>query len=106
MVPALLEPVRSERADPDIGVSCGHRVPRAPTIQLTVNGQPVKRYWCADCGMYRMSGGRSKGHAAFDFLLELRDEISTRGIVVDDPGSEQGRAIVQAFGATVRPNRF
>jgi hypothetical protein len=89
--------MRSARADPEIGVSCGHRVPRTP---VAIAGLAGRRYWCESCGAYRMSGGT--GEQAFDFLLELRDEISARGLEVDDPGTDQGRAIVEAFGATIR----
>ncbi|HEX3056649.1 MAG TPA: hypothetical protein VHP82_10965 [Gaiellaceae bacterium] len=89
--------------DPLIGVSCGHRVPRKPvTMKYDAGGQAIKRYWCMECGTYRMSGGPATGGRAFDFLLELRDEISSRGLVVDDPGTEQGRAVVSAFGARIR----
>lgn len=93
--------MRSEKADdPLITVSCGHRVPRTPILsEPTGRGQ---RRWCSSCAEYRMSGHAHSGEFAFDFLLELRDEISTREIVVDDPGSEQGRGVVRALGARIR----
>lgn len=95
--------MRSQNPDDAlIGVSCGHRVPRKPVTMKYRNGQPIRRYWCMECGAYRMSGGSSNGVRAFDFLLELRDEISAAGVEVNDPGTERGRAVVTALGATIR----
>jgi hypothetical protein len=91
--------MRSQADRATIGVSCGHRVPREPEL---VDGR--KLYWCETCGTHRMSGGSSTGVGAFDFLLELRDSIESFDvpIVVDDPGTDRGRAIVRALGATFR----
>jgi hypothetical protein len=88
--------VRSERIDPTIGVSCGHRVPRRPVVDGV-----TKRYWCEACGEFRMSGGRSSGVAAFDFLLELRDECASRELAVKFPRQLAGYqlAVVEALGA-------
>lgn len=91
--------------DPLIGVSCGHRVPRLPVLgEPTWNGQRPKLYWCSECREHRMSGGKTTGLQAFDFLLELRDSIVSHpvSIVVDDPGNEEGRATIHALGASVR----
>lgn len=62
------------------------------------------RYWCEDCGTHRMSGGRSSGEHAYDFLLELRDEISARALVVEfDHALEPWQlAVVAALGARPR----
>lgn len=89
--------MRSRADTNDIGVSCGHRVPRV-AVQEGVR----RLYWCEACGAYRMSGGSSSGEHAFDFLLELRDTIESIGLVVDDPGTERGRATVRALGASIR----
>jgi hypothetical protein len=89
---------RRSSADATIGVSCGHRVPRVP---VKLEGRAGNRYWCETCSAHRMSGGSSTGERGFDFLLELRDEISSLELIVDDPGTEQGRAIVRALGAKV-----
>jgi hypothetical protein len=91
--------MRAQADSATIGVSCGHRVPREPEL---VDGR--KLYWCATCGAHRMSGGATTGERAFDFLLELRDGIFSFEIpiVVDDPGTERGRAIVRALGASFR----
>lgn len=89
--------MRDRATTSDIPVSCGHRVPRVPV--------PAERgnvYWCAACGEHRRSGGKSTGERGFDFLLELRDTASSMGLVVDDPGTEQGRAVVRALGASIR----
>lgn len=97
--------MRSERADATVGVSCGHRVPRVPVLsEPNARGQRRKLYWCETCGVHRMSGGSSSGVAAFDFLLGLRDDIAASEvpIAVDDPGTEHGRAVVRALGATIR----
>lgn len=82
-----------------IGVSCGHRVPRDP-----VRVGARKLYWCDTCGEHRMSGNASSGERAFDFLLELRDEIASRGLVVDIDERVPPRsvAVIEAFGARVR----
>jgi hypothetical protein len=50
-----------------------------------------------------MSGGKpgSGGHEYLRLLRELVDE-NPAPIVVDDPGTERGRAIVRALGATYR----
>lgn len=91
--------MRTNAATPTIGVSCGHRVPRVP---VEIAGQAGRRYWCDACQAHRMSGGASTGERGFDFLLELRDTIASTGIVVDDPGTEHGRAVVRALGAEIR----
>jgi hypothetical protein len=90
---------RSARTDSTVGVSCGHRVPRVP---VKLDGTAGHRYWCDECGTHRMSGGRSSGEHAFDFLLELRDTVVSIGLSVDDPGTERGRATIRALGAHVR----
>jgi len=94
--------VRSRRDDPMIGVSCGHRVPRVPVARP--DGKYGVVYWCEECGAHRMSGSRSTGIEAFDFFLELKDEITARELVVDFDHELQPhqRALVEAFGATVR----
>lgn len=87
-----------------IGVSCGHRVPRIPVIsEPNQRGQRTKLYWCETCGEHRMSGGKTTGEIGFDFLLQLRDDISSQEIpvVVADPGTERGRAIVRLLGARI-----
>lgn len=91
--------MRSTADSSTIGVSCGHRVPRKP-----VQEGPRKLYWCAECGAYRMSGGRCTGERGYDFLLELRDEISSRCLVVDVDARvpPHGLAVIEAFGATAR----
>lgn len=50
-----------------------------------------------------MSGGSSTGERGFDFLLQLRDDIASHEIpiVVADPGTDRGRAIVAALGAVI-----
>jgi uncharacterized Zn finger protein len=91
--------MRAAADSPTIGVSCGHRVPREP-----VRVGPRKLYRCEECGELKMSGTRSTGERAFDFLLELRDEISSRELVVDvdERVPAHGLAVSEAFGATVR----
>ena len=51
-----------------------------------------------------MSGVKPTGLRAFDFLLELRDEIASRAIVidVDDTWPAHGVAVIEALGATAR----
>lgn len=88
--------VRRRADDPTIRVSCGHRVPRIP---VKVDGKAGHRYWCEECGSNKMSGNACTGELAFDFLLELRDEVERCGIVVDDPGTRHGRDVVLALGA-------
>jgi hypothetical protein len=53
-----------------------------------------------------MSGGKSSGLHAFDFLLELRELIQRHGVTVPDPGTEHGRAAVAALGARIEPARI
>lgn len=91
--------MRSAHAtDPTIGVSCGHRVPRKP---LLVEGR--KLYWCEACGAHRMSGGKP-GSGGHEYLRLLRDLVESNPIpiVVDDPGTDRGRAVVLALGGLYR----
>jgi len=87
-----------EAPGPTIGVSCGHRVPRLPIVDGV-----RKLYWCQECGARRMSGGKVTGELAFDFLLELRDEISRRELVVrfDRQLEPWQTALVEALGAKI-----
>lgn len=82
-----------------IGVSCGHRVPRVPVA----DGNARRVYWCPTCGEHRMSGGKTTGLHGHAYLLLLRQlvEDSDTPIVVPDPGTPHGRAVVAALGATV-----
>ena len=81
-----------------IGVSCGHRVPREP---VRVDGRNL--YWCEVCGEHRMSGTAGSGIGSFDWLLMLKDDITSNNIVVTfdvEPEPHQ-RAVAEALGATV-----
>jgi hypothetical protein len=92
--------VKSRRDDPTIGVNCGHRVPRAP---VALEGIVGKRYWCEECAAYRMSGGKSTGLDAFEFLFVLRDEAERHGVQVEleaEPTLRQ-RQVIEALGATL-----
>lgn len=60
-------------------------------------------YWCASCGAYRMSGGKTSGAFGHAYLFELRQLVQELDIVVPDPGSEHGRAVVAALGASIEP---
>ena len=50
-----------------------------------------------------MSGTAGSGVASFDWLLLLKDEIASRGIIVafDCPPKPHQRAVVEALGATI-----
>lgn len=97
--------MRAEADSPTIGVSCGHRVPRLPVLgEPNRLGQRRKLYWCETCAAYRMSGGKTSGEHGHRYLFELRDLIENNPvpIVVDDPRTEHGRAVVRALGAHIR----
>lgn len=85
-----------------IGVSCGHVVPRVPVQHRGANTS--KRYWCEECGAYRMSGSKSTGEISTAWVIllgELVDE-NPLPVVVADPGTDHGRALTLALGAQIR----
>ena len=86
-----------------IGISCGHSVPRKPVVQPSGR----KLYWCETCGEHRMSGGPATGLRGFDFLLMLKDEITSRDLVVrfDLEPDAHHRAVVAALGAKIEVRR-
>lgn len=87
----------------EIGVCCGHRVPRVPIAVPRTDGRGTQKvYWCAECNQHRMSGGKVTGERGFDWLLELRDEIELRQLTVVFPRrlSPEREALVRALGAT------
>lgn len=95
---------RSVSDSDTIPISCGHRAHRDSMKfgERNRTGQHPRLYRCETCGEWRMSGGKTTGLQSFDFLLELRDEIAARGIVVDvdDTWTKHGIAVVEALGAT------
>lgn len=89
-----------------IAISCGHQALRTSLVfgEPVRSGQRPRLYWCETCGRYRMAGKKATGERAYDFLLALRDEISSRSIVVDvdDSVPAHGLRVIEAFRAKIR----
>jgi hypothetical protein len=95
---AKAQPTRSPASSSGrIRLCCGHVVDRA-------NKAPTQGYWCEECGRARMSGAVGTGERVNAWAEQLRDDVenSPIPIVVDDPGTEHGRALVLALGAEIQ----